>query len=77
MKLEARVKDQPYDIVNLKLEVPTVKGLLEKTPAYMTFEITSTEQKDVGAFLTKSVTWSARTVWSGCATRPCESVYNN
>jgi hypothetical protein len=25
--------------------------LLEKTPAYMTFEITSTEQKDVGVFL--------------------------
>jgi ferredoxin len=51
VKLEARVKDLPYDIVNLKLEVPTVKGLLEKTPAYMTFEITSTEQKDVGGFL--------------------------
>ncbi len=51
MKSEAKVKDQPYDIVNLKLEVPTVKGLLEKTPAYMTFEITSTEQKAVSGFL--------------------------
>jgi NAD-dependent dihydropyrimidine dehydrogenase PreA subunit/ElaB/YqjD/DUF883 family membrane-anchored ribosome-binding protein len=50
-KLEAAVRDQPYDIVNLRLEVPTVKGLLEKTPAYMTFEITSTAQHDVGGFL--------------------------
>jgi hypothetical protein len=51
VKLAAKVKDQPFDIVNLKLEVPTVKGLLEKTPAYMTFEITSTEKRDVGGFL--------------------------
>lgn len=50
-KLEAKVKDKPYDIVNLRLEVPTVKGLREKTPAYMTFEITSTDQHDVGGFL--------------------------
>jgi hypothetical protein len=42
---------QTYDIVNLRLEVPTVKGLLEKTPAYMDFEITSTEQRDIGGFL--------------------------
>lgn len=52
MKLEGLVKDQPFDIVGLRLEVPTVKGLLEKTPAYMTFEITSTDQQDVGRFVT-------------------------
>jgi hypothetical protein len=28
-----------------------VKGLLERTPAYMTFEITSTDQGDVGGFV--------------------------
>jgi NAD-dependent dihydropyrimidine dehydrogenase PreA subunit/ElaB/YqjD/DUF883 family membrane-anchored ribosome-binding protein len=50
-KLEAKVKDQPYDIVNLRLEVPTVKGLLEKSPAYMSFEITSTDQHDVNVFM--------------------------
>jgi ferredoxin len=50
-KLADKVKGKPFDIVNLKLEVPTVKGLLEKTPAYMSFEITSTDQTDVGAFL--------------------------
>jgi NAD-dependent dihydropyrimidine dehydrogenase PreA subunit/ElaB/YqjD/DUF883 family membrane-anchored ribosome-binding protein len=51
MKLEDKVKERPFDIVNLRLEVPTVKGLLEKTPAYMTFEITSTDQHDVARFL--------------------------
>ena len=50
-KLEAKVKDRPFDIVNLRLEVPTVKGLLEKTPAYMTYEITSTDQNDVAKFV--------------------------
>lgn len=52
-QLEAAVKDQPFDIVSLRLEVPTIKGLLEKTPAYMTFEITSTEQQDVGGFVSQ------------------------
>ncbi len=51
LKLESLVKEKPYDVVNLRLEVPTVKGLLEKTPAYMSFEITSTDQHDVGGFL--------------------------
>ena len=47
VKLEDLVRNYPFDIVDLKLEVPTVKGLLEKTPAYMSFEVTSTEQKSV------------------------------
>jgi hypothetical protein len=51
VKLEGKVKDRPFDIVNLRLEVPTVKGLLEKTPAFMSLEITSTDQSDVGGFL--------------------------
>ena len=51
VKLEGKVKDRPVDIVNLRLEVPTVKGLLEKTPAFMSLEITSTDQSDVGGFL--------------------------
>lgn len=50
-KLEDKVKGRAFDIVNLHLEVPTVKGLLERTPAYMTFEITSTDQGDVGEFV--------------------------
>jgi NAD-dependent dihydropyrimidine dehydrogenase PreA subunit len=51
VKLEALIKDRPFDIVNLKLEVPTLKGALEKTPSHMTFEVTSTDQQDVTAFL--------------------------
>ena len=50
-KLEALIKDRPFDVVNLKLEVPTLKGALEKTPSHMTFEVTSTEQQDISAFL--------------------------
>ena len=51
IQLEELVKDRPFDFVNLRLEVPTVKGALEKTPAFMTFEITSTEQEDIQSFL--------------------------
>jgi len=51
IQLEELVKDRPFDFVNLRLEVPTVKGALEKTPAFMTFEITSTEQEDIQIFL--------------------------
>lgn len=50
-KLEALIKDRPFDIVNLKLEVPTLKGALEKTPSHMSFEVTSTDQQDVTEFL--------------------------
>jgi len=47
VKLEGLIMDKPIDIVNLKLEVPTVKGHFDKAPAVMTFEITSTEQEDI------------------------------
>jgi len=39
------------DPVNLKLEVPTLKGALEKTPAHMSFDVTSTDQQDIPEFL--------------------------
>jgi len=51
VKLEALIKDSPFDIVNLKLEVPTLKGALEKTPSHMSFEVTSTDQQDITEFL--------------------------
>jgi ferredoxin len=51
IKLEYLVRDRPYDIVNLQLSVPTVKGALEKTPAFMSFDVTSTEQEDIQDFL--------------------------
>ncbi|MEX2578367.1 MAG: hypothetical protein WD342_04850 [Verrucomicrobiales bacterium] len=50
-KVESLIRDRPFDIVNLKLEVPTLKGALEKTPSHMTFEVTSTDQQDITEFL--------------------------
>jgi hypothetical protein len=41
----------PYDIVNLKLEVPTVKRAKEKAPSFMQFDVISTETEDVLEFL--------------------------
>jgi hypothetical protein len=65
LKLEALVKDQPCDIVNLKLEVPTLKGLLERTPAYMSFEVTTTDQQDVAGFVNRvrELTLQSGLVW--------------
>ena len=51
VQLEKLVKDRPYDIVNLALSTPTVKGATEKTPSFMSFEVTSTEQADIQDFL--------------------------
>jgi len=51
VKLEDLIRDRPYDIVNLRMEVPTVKGAMEKTPSLMWFEVTSTEQQDVEPFM--------------------------
>jgi NAD-dependent dihydropyrimidine dehydrogenase PreA subunit len=50
-KLQALVKGRPFDLVNLQLHVPTVQGAMDKTPAFMSFEVTSTEQEDIQAFL--------------------------
>ena len=51
VRLEELLGDQPYDVVNVQLQVPTVKGARQKAPSYMTFEITSEEQGDIGPFL--------------------------
>jgi len=65
VKLEDLVRDRPFDIVDLKLEVPTVKGLLEKTPAYMSFEVTSTEQQGIDDYvnLLKALVQENDLVW--------------
>jgi NAD-dependent dihydropyrimidine dehydrogenase PreA subunit len=51
IQMEEMVKERPYDFVNLCLEVPTVQGAMQKTPAFMSFEVTSTEQEDIQGFL--------------------------
>jgi len=51
VKLQELVKDRPFDVVNLALQVPTVQGSLEKTPSFMAFDVTSTQHDDIQAFL--------------------------
>ena len=51
VRLEELIANEPYDVVNLRLEVPTVKGARQKAPSYMSFEVTSEEQQDVTTFL--------------------------
>ncbi len=51
VQMEETIKEKPYDFVNLRLEVPTVQGAMEKTPSFMAFEVTSTEQEDIQSFL--------------------------
>jgi NAD-dependent dihydropyrimidine dehydrogenase PreA subunit len=53
VQLRDLVKGQPFDIVELKLEVPTVQGSLEGTPSWMTFQVTSTEYGEVLPFMEK------------------------
>jgi len=51
VKLQELVKDQPFDLVQLRLEVPTVQGSAEHTPSWMTFEVTSTEYAEIAPFM--------------------------
>lgn len=51
IKLGVLIKGRPYDIAYMQLHVPTVKGAMEKAPSFMSFEVTSTEQADIQAFL--------------------------
>lgn len=51
LQLQALIADHPVDLVDLELHVPTVKGLAEQTPAFMRFDVVSTDQADIQAFL--------------------------
>jgi NAD-dependent dihydropyrimidine dehydrogenase PreA subunit len=51
VRLEELIENKPFDIVNLHLEVPTVKGARQKAPSYMSFEVTSEQQEDITPFL--------------------------
>jgi len=51
VQLEELIAEHPVDIVNLQMQVPTMKGLREGAPAFMSFEVTSTSQEDIQAFL--------------------------
>lgn len=51
IQLEQLIADHPVDLVNLQLQVPTLKGMRSKAPAFMSFEVTSTQQGDIQDFL--------------------------
>ena len=53
VRLEELVADKPFDVVNVKLEVPTVKGARQGAPSFMSFEITSESQADIRPFLSE------------------------
>ncbi|MEX1125810.1 MAG: ferredoxin family protein [Acidimicrobiia bacterium] len=49
--LEELLAGRPYDVIELNLKVPTVKGAAEHTPSFMTFDVVSTQQEDVSDFM--------------------------
>lgn len=51
VRLEELIDGKPFDVVNLRLEVPTVKGARQKAPSFMSFEVTSEEQASIAPFL--------------------------
>lgn len=55
VRLEQLVTGRPFDIVGLRLEVPSVKAAREKAPSRMEFEITSEQQDDIEPFLREVV----------------------
>ena len=50
-RIEDLIEGKPFDVVKLRLEVPTVKGARQKAPSYMSFEVTSERQEAIGPFL--------------------------
>lgn len=48
--LKSQIEGRPFDVVNFQMQVPTMKGADEGAPCYSSFEIVSTEQKDISEF---------------------------
>ncbi len=46
-KLEGLVADKPFDIVNFRMDVPTLKGHSQGSPGFMSFELTSENMEQV------------------------------
>jgi NAD-dependent dihydropyrimidine dehydrogenase PreA subunit len=51
VQMEDLIKEKPVDFVSLRMDVPTVQGARQKTPSFMSFDVTSTEQNDIQGFL--------------------------
>lgn len=52
-KLEETIENYPVDIVELQLNVPTVKGLKENAPGFMKFTLTSTQMEEIKKYANK------------------------
>ena len=51
VQLEDVIRDLPCDIVNLRLEVPTLKGLLQGAPGHLSCEVWAEGMADVAPFV--------------------------
>lgn len=51
VRLEELIENEPFDVVNLKLEVPAVKGARQTAPSHMSLAVTSEQLEDVEPFL--------------------------
>lgn len=50
-RLEELLNDRPYDVVDLTLHVPTVRGAAHHTPSLMAFDVVSTQHEVVSDFM--------------------------
>ncbi|MGA9363952.1 MAG: ferredoxin family protein [Bacteroidota bacterium] len=51
IQLDNIIAGKPFDIVNFKLEVPTLKGHLEGAPGFLTFEVAAENEEEVSSFM--------------------------
>jgi len=51
-QLDDIIAGKGFDVVNFKLEVPTLKGHLEGAPGFLTFEVVAENEEEVSSFMT-------------------------
>jgi Pyruvate/2-oxoacid:ferredoxin oxidoreductase delta subunit len=51
LQLDNVIAGKPFDIVNFKLDVPTLKGHLEGAPGFLTFEVAAENEENVSGFM--------------------------
>lgn len=54
------IAEHPVDVLDLRLHIPTLKGLREGTPSFLSFEVASTQQEDLRAFFPNLLEWIHR-----------------
>jgi NAD-dependent dihydropyrimidine dehydrogenase PreA subunit len=51
IQLDNIIAGKPFDIVNFRLDVPTLKGHLEGAPGFLTFEVAAENEEEVSSFM--------------------------